>query len=94
MTDTSETAETETAEVPVPRSLAECRVETLQNGTRLVTTRRPGPDGSVKRLASLRYDSVDHWWRGYWSGAWHFGGLESDLRELLDDDLKAGRVTV
>ena len=48
----------------------------------------------MKRLASLRFDDIDHWWRGFWGGQWHFGGLESDLRAELDADLKAGRVTV
>lgn len=94
MSDAAEPADTDTAEAAIPHSFAECWVETLQDDTLLVMTPEPGPNGHPVRLASLRFDAGDYWWRGYWSGQWHFGALESDLREMLDNDLKAGRVTV
>lgn len=45
-------------------------------------------------LASLHYDPLDYWWRGLWGGQWHFAATEGDLRELLAEDLEAGRVSL
>ena len=57
----------------------------------------PGEDESdlLRRgVASLHHDQTDRWWRGHWNRQWHFAATEGDLRELLAEDLEAGRVSL
>ena len=79
-----------TGEITATFDLSECETHILANGVRLVT-HRAAPESEEVRIASLRRDE-DHWWRGFWNREWHFADSESVLRELLDEDLRAGRV--
>ena len=55
----------------------------------------PGEDETNlqrRGIASLHWDAEDYWWRGLWAGQWHFSDSEASLREMLAEDLEAGRV--
>ena len=79
-----------------PLTLGECEVRTLLTGSRLVM--RPATDEEnasdhLRRAVAHLHDDEDLW-RGFWGGQWHFSDTETGLREMLADDLQAGRVPI
>ena len=77
-------------------TLGECETRTLKTGARLVlrpATLEKDETDLERGVASLHRDE-DLWWRGFWANQWHFAATEGDLRELLAEDLEAGRVPI